>query len=152
MELMRSRDIIKLESDWSSLLNDVNPQAGNFVADQIAAIVEGRIKGSYPKMLMRNLIKKHKEGILHDTTPPDISEENMSEECENLLSSINPCYSILEAREVAEILEMESKGVNVNSLFLNMISRHRDDDNSQGNINIIQSDLEIVEVLSDSDE
>lgn len=150
---MRSSDIIKLESDWSSLLNDVNPQAGNFVADQIAAIVEGRIKGSYPMLLMMNLINKHKEGILHETAPPDIPDENMSEECELLLRRINPSYTNIEAREVAEILEMESKGVNVNSLFLNMISRHRVTESTQGNINIIQSDLEIVEISdSDSDE
>tara|TARA_A200000159_G_C7082897_1_gene239272 strand:- start:21 stop:401 length:381 start_codon:yes stop_codon:yes gene_type:complete len=111
-----------IESDWASLLNSLPPEAGNNVADQVAAIIQGRINGFYPETLMINLINGNKDGRSHDVIP-NLTDDEIDQEFEALLRTIDPQYGDPIANEIAEILEMKLMGINVNALLLNIISK-----------------------------
>ena len=111
-----------IKRDWASLLNSIPPEANNNLSDQVAAIIEGRMKGFYPKTLMFNLINENKDGI-SNVVIPNLSTDEIDLEFEELLRTINPQYGDPIANEIAEILEMKLMGINVYALILNLISK-----------------------------
>ena len=132
-----------LESEWETLLNNVSPDAGDFVAQQIATIIQSKIYGYYPNTLMTNLINNYKNGIRHDNILLELSSLDIETRFENLLHTVNPQYGDPIANEIAEILEIKYMGINVNALQLNVLKKR--------NTHTSPSQPHIIDI-SDSDE
>lgn len=116
-----------IESDWEAFIKNVEPDANDYVAQQVAPIIQSRLNGFYPVTLMTNMINKYKNGNSHDEVVTYISREEIDREFESLLHTVNPhpTYGGPLANEIAEIIEMNIMDIDVYTLQLNVISNWR---------------------------
>ena len=121
----------QLNIEWATLLITILPEADNYVEHQIKAIIEAKTNGFYPKTLMSNMINKYKNGRRSDEIIPTLTADEIDQEFEALLRTIDPRYGDPIANEIAEILEMKLMSINVDALQLNVISKRNNETPSQ---------------------